>query len=158
MSEEMKVPVGIAVDAVNEGTIRTLKKIKTSMVNIRIFAKLEKQINEEVKLYQEAVNQYIILNGVGEGDKSKIDTSNPVARNAYIAHVMELRNSDSDILQMSKPIFSEKDFESKGIELSMEEVVVFNGFGITKIDLGLDDEENTEEISEKEEEKELLKE
>jgi len=151
MSEEMKVPVGIVVDAVNEGTIRTIKKIKTSMVNIRSIVKLEQQVNEEVKLYQESINQYIMLNGIGEGDASKIDTSNPVARNAYVAHVMELRGSDTDITKMSKPMFSEKDFESKGIELSAEEVVIFNGFGITAIELGLDEpEEIPEEISKEE--------
>ncbi len=157
MSEEMKVPVGMIVDAVNEGVFRALKKIKTSMVNIRTIVKLEKQTNDEIKIYQESINEYILQNGTGEGTDKKIDTSNPVIRNNYIAHVMELRNSDSDIVVLSKPIFSEKDLEAKGIELSAEEAIIFNAYGLTDIDLGEDEEiDESEESPEAEEETEEI--
>ena len=59
MSKEMMIKVGIVTEAVNEGAIRTLKKMKTSMVNIRVIVKLEKQINDEMKIYQESINEYI---------------------------------------------------------------------------------------------------
>ncbi len=157
MSKEMMIKVGIVKEAVNEGAIRNLKKMKTSMVNIRVIVKLEKQINDEMKIYQESINEYIMQNGTGEGNESKIDTSNPIIRNAYIAHVLELRESDTDIIKMSKPMFSEKDFETKGIELSAEEVMIFNGLGITNIDLGLDDKESEEE-SDKESDEDIEKE
>ncbi len=156
MSEEMKVSVGMIVDAVNEGVFRALKKIKTSMVNIRTIVKLEKQTNDEIKIYQESINEYILQNGTGEGTDKKIDTSNPVIRNNYIAHVMELRNSDSDIVVLSKSIFSEKDLETKGIELSAEEAVVFNAYGLTNIDLGEEDDQVDEETPEAEEETEEI--
>ena len=155
MSEKTMVKVGIVVDSVNTGSFAAAKKIKTSLKNVRTLVTMEKAITDEMKLYQEAMNTYITTNGEGEGDKAKIDTSNPVTRNKYIAHVIEVREENTTIEKLNKPIFNLDELEKKGIEFSADEATLLGKFGIIDFDMDIEEGEESDEKEVIEEEVEI---
>ena len=155
-----KIKVGFIVDAVNENVLATVKKQKMSMINLRILAKLEKEINDEFAIYRKVVNDYILQNGVGEGQDKKIDTSNQIAIKEFTQHIIDLRNQDSNVDKLSKPLFTEKDLEEKNMELSLIESRIYFKFGIINIDPdeGLYTDKSEEEITEEIQESEVSEE
>lgn len=134
MSE--KIEVGTVVDASTEAVFVQLKKLKTSLTNLRLIAKMEKDLNVEFTIYREAINTYIIQNGDGETPETmKLDLSNDATREAYVGHVVSLRQEKTDIDKLHKAIFTEAQIEEKGIELSLNEALIYGKLGIVPFDL-----------------------
>jgi hypothetical protein len=138
MSEELRIKVGVIVDAVNEGVIREIKKLKTSVKNIRTISKLEQECNNEMRLYQTMQNDYIMENGMGEGMEKRIDVNDPIQKQAYLNFLMGARENNSDITKFSKPLFTIDELDEKGFEMSTTEAQILGDIGVIE-DLGLSD-------------------
>lgn len=142
--DKVFVKMGTIVDGVDNQTLRTARKIKTSMANIRTIVQLDKKMNEERQIYRDSLNDYILQNGNGQGDQKRINVQDPVERMKFAEAILELREQETSIEKLSDPIFTEEFLEEKGVELDADEVIIFNQLGITDIDLGLDEEDTAE--------------